>query len=170
MAKYSTGTSYSSGEGDTCEMCGNSDGQLKLTNVAGAKLLVCNSCTSHEDSSKGDSSNGNDNESSNEENVVKSGPEGTGYTINRTDSSWVENSRPQYQKEDTPYLVNQYSNVIMEAIQEEKTSVDEFLDSSDAPKEQIQHLLNNDAFSEGVSRATVELLEKELGIRIIDSE
>lgn len=171
MAKYSTGSSDTSSDGDACELCGKSDRDLQVTTVAGAKLLVCNSCRSHEDSSSGSNKNNNSstNETSQNDNEpVKSGPEGTGYTINRTDSDWVENTRPQYQKEDTPYLVNKYRTVIEKAIEETESSVQEFTAESEAPEDEIRYLLEGDAFSEGVSRATVEQLEHELEIKLID--
>lgn len=171
MAKYSTGSSDTSSDGDACELCGKSDRDLQVTTVAGAKLLVCNSCRSYEDSSDGSDKNNNSstNETSQNDNEpVKSGPEGTGYTINRTDSDWVENTRPQYQKEDTPYLVNKYGTVIEKAIEETESSVQEFTAESEAPEDEIRYLLEGDAFSEGVSRATVEQLEHELEIKLID--
>ena len=41
MAKYSTGSGGGSGDGDSCELCGQSTATLTQANVAGAELLIC---------------------------------------------------------------------------------------------------------------------------------
>jgi ribosome-binding protein aMBF1 (putative translation factor) len=109
MAKYSTGGGTGSGDGDTCELCGASSDSLRNANVAGAELLVCQSCTPHDDTatteSKSDESDRSDVDRKRRavQNAARANDVWDG------DSSHWEQDGTDYDDDQLPYLVTDSS-------------------------------------------------------------
>jgi ribosome-binding protein aMBF1 (putative translation factor) len=183
MTKYSTGSSNDpdpEDESASCTMCGSTE-NLQKGEIAGANVIVCRSCSDGDTNNKNDNSsrgNNNNNNNRNEDldtessayNSEKSDDETSGYTITNPDSSWVEDDRPDYGNARTPYLIPNYSEKLVEEIEELEKTKRDISESTGVPIESVEELFNGNAVNAGVSRESIEAIEKYLDITIIQED
>ena len=176
MAKYSTGDSdksTSSKVGSSCSLCGKESGSLTKEKVAGASVTVCRDCaskhaTKSEDSRNKDrerDSNENKNEKENKENVHT---KYMGYNADR-DSSWVEETRPDYGNAKTPYLVHNYAKKLINKLSEENISSDELSERTGLSEDTVNAILDGNAISNDVSKEAISKIEEVIDIKLQES-
>ena len=167
MAKYSTGDSgnnSSNSEDDVCSLCGETSGSLSKEMVAGAYVTVCKDCGSNHatktDKKPKESRKTKDNKSNN-----KNSGKYQGYTADR-DSSWVEETRPDYGNATTPYLVQNYSKKLANKLSQEDIELEELSEDSDVPIGVIEIILNGNAIGEGIGKKPLSKIEESLDIKL----
>ena len=172
MAKYSTGGGGGGGDGDSCELCGRSTGDLSRANVAGAQLLVCSSCTPHDDSpaarrSSGPGASGqeSDDEPSREQRAAQR--QARLYDRTRGDASHWE-SGTDYEDDQLPYLVSDYGDVAEAARRDAGLTVEEVASELDVETADIDAVEQGRATRAGVGGSVVGALEERLGIELVD--
>ena len=166
VSKYSTNGGLSTADdtpATSCDLCGESDGNLQTATVAGAQVTVCNSCHPNGESQ---------NEDDNTETDVQSTPDSAereisvGFTLARTDSDWVEESRPEYQNTNQPYLLPEYASNFNTRVDELDVPHSSLAEDCDVPLWVFKALSNNNAIIEGVTRQHVTEVEELLGVRL----
>ncbi|MGQ4554995.1 transcriptional regulator [Halobellus sp. GM3] len=170
MPKYSTGSGGSGGDGDSCELCGRSTGSLRRANVAGAELLVCESCAPHDDSRKGTSSAGGSEPSGD------SGPsrqkraaqrQARMYDQAKGDATrWEEGT--DYESDRLPYLVADYSDRAATARQEAGLTTEELAAELELEESDLLAVEQGRATRAGVGGSVVRALEERLDVELVD--
>ncbi|WP_058367001.1 helix-turn-helix domain-containing protein [Haloparvum sedimenti] len=184
MTKYSTGSGGGAGDGDACELCGAETGNLRKANVAGAELLVCSSCSPHDDSarSRGGSggssggasspggSSGGSAESRDEESRAKRAArkQAEVYDAGRGDSSHWEEEGTNYEKDRLPYLVSGYGDVAEEARQDAGLTVEELAAELGVEEDDVLAVEQGRAARANVGGSVVRAIEERLGADLID--
>lgn len=169
MSKYSIERQDDNREpADSCGLCGETDADLEVGTIAGATTTLCPSCDPDHDDQDDDSSDEPERttDSSDEEEEV-------GFTISRTDSSWVEETRPDYQDTQQPYFVDGYSERFDKALgnqSEEALTHEQVSDEADVPMWVVKAIANNNAIIEGVSREQVRAIEDFLNVRLQEDD
>lgn len=173
MAKYST-DSESGANPDrdeaSCTMCGNVE-NLTTGEISGREVVLCNSCKS-EDSSRssteesGESKSTKDRYDYDDTTNNSSDSESGGYTITNPDSSWVEESRPDYGDSDTPYLLPNYANELKSLMDERDLSVEDVEEKTGLEKNIVESVVGGNAISDDITVGMVEVFEDELGITL----
>jgi len=174
MAKYSTGGSSGSGDGDACELCGAETDALREANVAGAQLLVCRDCAPHDDAAKktsSDSRGGGQGGSGNSEsdrkrqaaqNAAKANPIWDG------DSSHWEEEGTDYDDDPLPYLVSGYGKELTEARQDGGLQREELAEEMGIEESVLLAIEQGRATQAGVPGSVVEALEERLDVELIE--
>ncbi|MBB6645337.1 helix-turn-helix domain-containing protein [Halobellus ruber] len=174
MTKYSTGDSGGGGDGDSCELCGRSTGNLTRANVAGAQLQVCSDCAPHDDarrtsgsggSSSGGSGGGDGDSPSREKRAAQR--QARLYDQTRGDASHWE-SGTDYETDQLPYLVSEYGNRAAAARREAGLTVEELATELDAKESDIDAVEQGRATRAGVGGSLVRALEERLGVELVD--
>lgn len=166
MAKYSTG-SGGSGAGESCELCGASDVDLRTVNVAGAELDVCGDCAEHDDNAKTrQESNQRD-----ESNRKKQAAQNTArlHDAGTADSSHWE-SGADYDDDRLPYLVDDYGQRLTDARQDAGLQLAELASELDVEESDLLALEQGRATQANVGGSVVTALEEFLGVELAEGE
>jgi ribosome-binding protein aMBF1 (putative translation factor) len=182
MAKYSTGGSGGGGDGDACELCGESSDRLREAEVAGAQLLVCPDCAPHDDAAKrgggggsggggGGSGGGGGGSGGGRTQDDHSGPPtgggGTSELWDSDTSEW-EQEGTDYESDPLPYLVTDYGGAVTEARQEEGLQIDELAEDLGVPEDDLLAVEQGRAARAGIGGSLVEALEERLDVDLVE--
>ena len=173
MAKYSTGGSGGGGDGDACELCGESSDRLREAQVAGAQLLVCKSCAPHDDAERrsGGSSGGGSGSGQGSGGGRDSGPptgtEGTSELWDGDSSHW-ESDGTDYESDPLPYLVTDYGSAVTEARQDEGLQVEELAEELGVPGDDLLAIEQGRAARADVGGSLMEALEERLDVDLVE--
>ncbi|MFB6251303.1 MAG: multiprotein-bridging factor 1 family protein [Halobellus sp.] len=175
MPKYSTGGSGGGGDGDSCELCGRSTGNLRRANVAGAELLVCGDCAPHDDSRKNTrgsgSGSGTDSGAGSGENSRRkraAQKQARMYDQTRGDSSHWEEGGTDYEGDPLPYLVSSYGDRVESARQDAGLTTEELAEEFDAEEADVVAVEQGRATRAGVGGSLVRALEERLDVELVD--
>ena len=180
MPKYSTGGSGGGTGGDACELCGRETTDLGQANVAGATLLVCSACRSHDDagnapSSADDTSDGPDHTGT-----------GGGSTGTRSRTQELANKQARmydaatggsdrweaegtsYEDDQLPYLVADYGDRATEARQAAGLTVEEVAAELDVEERDLLAIEDGRAATATVGGSVVRALADRLGVTLVD--
>ena len=180
MPKYSTGGSGGGAGGDACELCGRETTDLGQANVAGATLLVCSACRSHDDagnapSSADDTSDGSDHTGT-----------GGGSTGTRSRTQELANKQARmydaatggsdrweaegtsYEDDQLPYLVADYGDRATEARQAAGLTVDELAADLDVDERDLLAIEDGRAATATVGGSVVRALADRLDVTLVD--
>lgn len=170
MPKYSTGGSGGSGSGDACELCGRETGDLRESNVAGARLLVCSNCAPHGDGGSGRGSRSRSGGSRDaERDRRKRAAQRTArmYDAGKGDSRrWEEGT--DYEEDRLPYLVSGYGERVEAARQEVGLTVEELAAELDADEDDVLAVEQGRAARAGVGGSVVRALEARLDVTLAE--
>ncbi len=187
MPKYSTGGSGGGAGGDACELCGQETADLGQANVAGATLLVCSACRSHDDagnapSSADDTSDGPDHTG------TGGGSASTGGASTGTRSRTQELANKQarmydaatggsdrweaegtsYEDDQLPYLVTDYGDRATEARQAAGLTVEELAAELDVDERDLLAVEDGRAATATVGGSVVRALADRLDVTLVD--
>ena len=172
MPKYSTGSGGGSGGGDSCELCGRSTGDLSRANVAGAQLLVCDSCAPHDDAPKGRRSSGSGASGrktgdgpSREQRAAQR--QARLYDRTKSDASHWE-SGTDYEDDQLPYLVSDYGTVAEAARQDAGVTVEELASELGVEESDVDAVEQGRATRAGVGGSVVRALAERFGVELVD--
>jgi ribosome-binding protein aMBF1 (putative translation factor) len=180
MPKYSTGGSGGGDGGDACELCGRETTDLGQANVAGATLLVCSACRSHDDagnapSSADDTSDGPDHTGT-----------GGGSTGTRSRTQELANKQARmydaatggsdrweaegtsYEDDQLPYLVADYGDRTTEARQAAGLTVEELAAELDVDEQDLLAIEDGRAATATVGGSVVHALADQLDVTLVD--
>ncbi|WP_435333184.1 helix-turn-helix domain-containing protein [Haloarchaeobius sp. TZWWS8] len=173
MAKYSTGGSSGSSDGDTCELCGSASDDLRTASVAGASLQVCRSCAPHDDTSKkrssGSSGGGGSEQDERDrkrravQNTVKAND------VWKGDSKRWEEEGTNYDDDPLPYLVKDYGKKVTAKRQEEGLQREELADALGVDEADIIAIEQGRATQAGIGGGLIAALEDRLDIELSES-
>jgi ribosome-binding protein aMBF1 (putative translation factor) len=176
MAKYSTGGSGGGGDGDACELCGESSDRLREAEVAGAQLLVCPDCAPHDDAAKRGGGGGGGSDSGGgsgggrtqeDRSSTPTGGEGTSELWDSDTSEW-EQEGTDYESDPLPYLVTDYGGAVTEARQDEGLQIDELAEELDVPEDDLLAVEQGRAARAGIGGSLVEALEERLDVDLVE--
>ncbi|WP_311174216.1 multiprotein-bridging factor 1 family protein [Halobellus ordinarius] len=173
MPKYSTGGGGDGGDGDSCELCGRSTGNLRRANVAGAELLVCRECAPHDDSKKrtsgssGSASGGSDDTGTSRRKRAAQ-QQAKVYDRATGDSSHWETEGTDYEKDQLPHLVSGYSDHVADARQDAGVTVEELAAELDVDEADLRAVEDGRAARANVGGSVIQALEDRFGIELID--
>ncbi|MFB6122246.1 MAG: multiprotein-bridging factor 1 family protein [Haloferacaceae archaeon] len=165
MAKYSTGGSRAGDEGDSCELCGRETGNLRKANVAGANLLVCESCAPHGARETSRETSGDDERSRKKRTAQKAAKM---YDAGRGDSSHWEKEGTDYEKDRLPYLVSNYGDRVETARQEAGLTVADLAAELDVDEDDVLAVEQGRATQANVGGSVVRALEERLDVRLVE--
>ena len=165
MAKYSTG-SGGSGTGESCELCGASETNLKSVNVAGAQLDVCPDCAEHDDNAKQQSSS----DDRDERDRKKRAAQNTArmHDAQQGDASHWE-SGADYDDDHLPYLVKDYGQRLTEARQDAGLQLEELAAEAGVDETDLLALEQGRATQANVGGSVVGALEAYLDIELAET-
>jgi len=172
MAKYSTGGSSGSGDGETCELCGSASDSLREANVAGAQLQVCPSCAPHDDAARTTSETERTTDSEDD------GQDRTRRAVQNTaetsrvwdgDSSHWEEEGTDYDDDQLPYLVSDYGQRLTEARQAAGLQAAELAEEIGVDESEIIAVEQGRATKAGIGGSVIADLEAELDVALADS-
>ncbi|AGN01995.1 transcription factor of MBF1-like protein [Salinarchaeum sp. Harcht-Bsk1] len=173
MAKYSTGGSSGSGDGDACELCGAETDALREANVAGAQLLVCRDCAPHDDAAKTESrtGGGQDAGGSDDDQEIDRTRRAVQNTAKANDvwdgdSSHWEEEGTDYDDDPLPYLVSGYGEALTEARQEAGLQREELGEEMGIDESTLLAIEQGRATQAGVPGSVVEALEERLDVEL----
>lgn len=169
MTKYSTGSSNDPDpekESASCTMCGSTD-NLRKGELAGAKVVLCSSC-SESDTSQDESTEDTESESDSVSYDSEDNDEPTGYTITNPDSSWVKDDRPDYGNTNTPYLEPNYSEKVSSRLADSDYTKKDLSEVTGVPEEAVEEVLSGNAIGSGVSQEAIEAIQNCLDVDIIE--
>lgn len=169
MTKYSTGSSDDPDPNDesaSCSLCGSTD-NLTTDEIAGAQVVVCQSCAS-EDSVTSEQSDESADRSQTSSSSSVEDEDSTGYTITNPDSSWVEEDRPDYGNARTPYMVPDYADRFNEALQSEDMSLEELSEETGVDLESVEAVSEGEALSEDVGADEVSVMSRYLDVELAE--
>jgi len=169
MAKYSTGGSSGSGDGETCELCGSASDSLREANVAGAQLQVCPSCAPHDDAARTTSETERTTDSEDD------GQDRTRRAVQNTaetsrvwdgDSSHWEEEGTDYDEDQLPYLVTDYGQIVVEARQEAGLQREELAEELGVTEADLLAVEQERAVQAGVGGSLIISLEDYLDVTL----
>ncbi len=169
MAKYTTGNSGATDEGDACELCGTQSGQLKRATVAGASLLVCPDCAPHDDRQQGTSDGGAGNASaSRKQSTHQSGADAAAETtpLWDGDSKHWEQQGTDYDDDPLPYLVSEYGSRARSARQDAGLQLDELADELNLTEDTLLAVEQDRAARAGVGGSVITAIEDYLDVTL----
>lgn len=173
MAKYST-DSGSGADPDrdeaSCTMCGDVD-NLTTGEISGREVVLCNSCKSENKSrssteDSGETTRTKDKYDYDDSTDNSSDIESGGYTITNPDSSWVEESRPDYGDSDTPYLLPNYANELKSLMDKRDLSVEDIEEETGLERNIVESVVEGNAISDDITVGMIEVFEDTLGITL----
>ncbi|WP_460920760.1 helix-turn-helix domain-containing protein [Salinarchaeum chitinilyticum] len=176
MAKYSTGGSGGSGDGDACELCGAETDSLREATVAGAQLLVCRDCAPHDDAAKTqsrsssggqeDSGGGQDTETDRKRKAAQNAAKAS--NVWDGDSSHWEEEGTDYDDDPLPYLVAGYGETLTEARQDAGLQREELAEEMEIDESVLLAIEQGRATQAGVPGSIVRALEQRLDVELIE--
>lgn len=171
MAKYSTGGSSGSDDGETCELCGAASNSLRSANVAGAELDVCPDCaphgdTGHKDRKKSKKEGSRDDSDRKREAVQKATSSGSSMWDGDT-SHWEEEGT-RYDDDPLPYLVSGYGDELEEQRQEAGLQRDELAAELGIDEADLLAIEQGRATQANVGGSVIEALEERLGVTLAE--
>ena len=172
MPKYSTGES--SGDGESCELCGKQTADLTTATVAGAELDLCPECVPHGESAENrhtsdGNTGGRDTDSERDsrrraaQNVARLRDARGG------DSTRWEREGTNYDRDQLPYLVSDYGDRVKTAREEAGLGVEELGDEADVETNAIRAVEEGNAARAGVGGSVIAALESHLDVTLTDS-
>lgn len=173
MAKYSTDSDSGADpdrDGASCTMCGDVE-NLTTGEISGREVVLCRSCKSG-DSSRSSTEDSGETTSTKEKydyddsTENSSDSESGGYTITNPDSSWVEESRPDYGDSDTPYLLPNYANKLETLMDERDLSVKDIEEKTGLERNIVKSVVEGNAISDDITVGMIEVFEDKLGITL----
>jgi len=185
MAKYSTGGGGGGDDGDACELCGRETTDLKRATVAGAKLLVCSSCSPHDDAGNAPSGSGGHGGGGGSSGGSPGGASaGSGGTESRKkeiarkqakmydsatgDSKHWEEGGTNYESDRLPYLVSGYGDDVEAARQDAGLTTEQLAEELEIDEDDLFAVEDGRAATAGVGGSVVRALEERLGVEIVD--
>ncbi|WP_248518156.1 helix-turn-helix domain-containing protein [Salinarchaeum laminariae] len=175
MAKYSTGSSGGSGDGDACELCGAETDSLREATVAGAQLLVCRDCAPHDDAAKTQSRSSNEQDDSGgredtESDRKRKAAQNAAKASNvwDGDSSHWEEEGTAYDDDPLPYLVTGYGEALTEARQDAGLQREELAEEMEFEESVLLAIEQGRATQAGVPGSIVRALEERLGVDLVE--
>lgn len=170
MAKYSTG-GVGSDDADSCELCGKESGNLKETNVAGAKLQVCGECARHGETSERKASSGTrDDSDDGQRNRRKEAARNVAKLADaqKGDSTHWEQEGTDYQDDPLPYLVRGYGDKLEEARQDAGLQPDELAEELGVDEDDILAIEQGRANRADIGGSLVTAIEERLDIELAE--
>lgn len=169
MAKYSTGGAGGSA-GDTCELCGAEDANLRTTTVAGASLDVCADCSSqHGEAPTSDSSSDDGNRSDQDRKRNAAQNAARIDDARKGDSTHWEEDGTDYEDDQLPYLVSGYGKTLTKARQDAGLQLEELADDLDIDDADLLAVEQGRATQAGVGGSVIAKLEDRLDIDLAES-
>jgi ribosome-binding protein aMBF1 (putative translation factor) len=168
MAKYSTG-SGGGGAGESCELCGSSDADLRTANVAGATLEVCANCAEHDDTAKTTSSDGDGDRDERERRKRAAQNAARMHDAGQGDAAHWE-SGADYDDDQLPYLVESYGQRLTDARQDAGLQLEELAAELDVDESDLLALEQGRATQAGVGGSVVAALEAHLDVDLVESQ
>lgn len=185
MPKYSTGGSGGGADGDACELCGRETTDLERANVAGATLLVCSACRSHDDAGNAPSS---DDDTAGSRGHTGGGSPSTGGASTGTRSRTQELANKQarmydaatggsdhwetegtsYEDDQLPYLVADYGDRATEARQAAGLTVEELAADLDVDERDLRAIEDGRAATATVGGSVVRALADRFNVTLVD--
>ncbi|MEF8812469.1 MAG: multiprotein-bridging factor 1 family protein [Halovenus sp.] len=159
MAKYSTG-SGGVDSGESCELCGASETDLRTANVAGATLQVCSDCIQHDDQTEG-RNDGRDRKRRAAQNTARV------HDATKGDASHWEDGA-DYDDDQLPYLVSEYDERVTDARQAAGYQLDELAEDLGIDESDLLALEQGRAAQAGVAGSVVAAVEDGLELEIVD--
>jgi ribosome-binding protein aMBF1 (putative translation factor) len=161
MPKYSTGGGSGAGGGQTCELCGESAGDLRTATVAGATLEVCADCAPHDES---------DDDSEEQRERRRRAAQNTASLSDAVggDSTHWEEEGTDYADDQLPYLVRNYGRRVVEARQEAGLQRDELAEELEVAENDLLAVEQGRATQAGVGGSVVRALEQRLDVTLVD--
>jgi len=163
MAKYSTGGG-GGGAGESCELCGAADGDLRTVNVAGAQLDVCGDCAQHDDTARTTAS---DEDRERKERAAKN-------TARMHDASTGDPSHwesgADYDDDQLPYLVDGYGQRLTQARQDAGLQLGELAGELDVEESDLLALEQGRATQANVGGSVVGAVEAFLDVELAEAE
>jgi len=169
MAKYSTGGSSGSGDGETCELCGSTSDALREANVAGAQLQVCPDCAPHDDAAQQTSdSDGQRDDAADETDRRKRAAQNTAEAsgVWESDSTRWEEEGTSYDEDQLPYLVTDYGQVVVEARQDAGLQREELAEELGVTEADLLAIEQERAVQAGVGGSLIISLEDRLDVTL----
>jgi ribosome-binding protein aMBF1 (putative translation factor) len=165
MAKYSTG-SGGGGSGDSCELCGAADTDLRTATVAGATLQVCGDCVEHDDAGK--RAGGNDGGSGDDRNRDRDAARNAARLQDAAAANPDWEDGAGYDDDQLPYLVRDYADRLTEARQAAGYQLGELAAEVSVDEADLLALEQGRATQAGVGGSTVAALEEFLDVDLVD--
>ncbi|WP_254535193.1 helix-turn-helix domain-containing protein [Halomarina litorea] len=171
MAKYSTG-GVSSGESDSCELCGAEGRSLEEANVAGARLLVCSECRRHAEGGGGGGgerrSRQDDEHSEERDRKLRAVRAQARLDDARKGDAdrWVEGG--DYEDDPLPYLVKGYGDRLAEAREDAGLSTGDLAGELGVREADVLAVEQGRATSAGVGGSLITALEERLNVELAD--
>jgi ribosome-binding protein aMBF1 (putative translation factor) len=164
MAKYSTGGSSGSGDGDTCELCGRASDDLRTADVAGARLSVCPDCAPYDDAA------GDDGDDEEDRERTRRAVQNTADASNvwDGDSEHWEREGAGYEDDQLPYLVTDYGQRLEEARQEAGLQRGELAAELGVQEAKLLAIEQGRATQAGVGGSLIEAIEERLGVSLAE--
>jgi ribosome-binding protein aMBF1 (putative translation factor) len=166
MAKYSTGDSSGSGGGDACELCGESSDSLRQANVAGATLLVCQSCAPHDDATHDDGGSGSDDDAERDRKRRAVQNAARANDVWQGDSSRWEEEGTDYEDDRLPYLVSDYGKLVLEARQDAGLQREELADELGVRESELLAIEQGRATKAGIGGSLIAAIEERLDVSL----
>ncbi|MFB6092891.1 MAG: multiprotein-bridging factor 1 family protein [Haloquadratum sp.] len=172
MAKYSTDSGGGGGDGDSCELCGRSTGDLRRANVAGAELLVCSECAPHDDARKqsgGESGSGSQSDETGPSRQKRAAQrQARMYDRAKGDSTHWEEEGTDYERDRLPYLVSGYGDRVETARQEAGLTTEELADELGVDESDLVAVEQGRATRAGVGGSVIRALEERFEIDLTE--
>jgi ribosome-binding protein aMBF1 (putative translation factor) len=169
MAKYSTG-GVSSGEGDSCELCGAEGRSLETTRVAGATLAVCPECRRHSEDAETDD-HGRDT-------GTRDGDEPNRRVRAARNAARLDDARKgnpkrwetgaDYDDDPLPYLVRGYGETVTEARQAAGLGTAELAAELGVEEADLLAVEQGRATRAGVAGSLITALEQRLDVELAE--
>ncbi|WP_226010017.1 helix-turn-helix domain-containing protein [Halomicrobium salinisoli] len=164
MAKYSTG-SGGGGAGESCELCGASDRDLREATVAGATLQVCSDCAEHGDGeTRGASGSRDDQDRDRDRRAAQNAAKV--HDAAQGDSTHWEEHGTDYDGDQLPYLVRDYGRRVVEARQEAGLQTDELAEEVEEDESDVLAVEQGRATQANVGGSVVAKLEEFLDVEL----
>lgn len=168
MAKYSTGDA-GGGAGETCELCGAADDDLRTATVAGATLDVCAECAQHDET--GGSSGGTGDAGRDEQDRKRRAAQNAARIddARQADTSHWEEEGANYDDDQLPYLVSDYGELLTEARQDAGLRLEELAEALDVDEADLLAIEQGRATQAGVGGTVIGKLEARLDVELAES-
>ena len=172
MAKYSTGGGGGGSDGDTCELCGATSDSLKSANIAGATLLVCQSCRPHDDADKTESRTSDRGQPTEREPRKKEIARRIAKAQDavKPDTSRWEREGAGYEDDPLPYLVSGYGEQVTAARQDAGLKLEELAEELDIPEHELLAVEQGRATRAGIGGSVIDQLEMYLDVTLKEGE
>jgi ribosome-binding protein aMBF1 (putative translation factor) len=170
MPKYSTGGAGGGGDGGTCELCGSATEDLRTATVEGATLSVCADCASLGEETGGSEGGGGGGGGSSEDNRRKRAAQNTARAIDATtgDSSHWEEHGTNYDRDQLPYLVQDYGERVVRARQDAGFQREELAAEMDISENDLLAVEQGRATEASVGGSLIRALEAQLDVELVD--